>query len=379
MKTFAYLTSERGKAFYEQTKFKGEFAVNIFDYLEEYDYEQLVFCHDRNSGLKAIIGIHDTTLGPALGGTRIWDYKTEEEAIIDVLRLSRGMTYKNAAAGLNLGGGKAVIIGDPEKIKSEQLFRAFGRYIEGLGGRYITAEDMNAGTKDMAYIHDETDFVVGLEGKSGNPSPVTAIGVFRGIMAAVNEVYGSDDLNDKVVAVQGLGAVGYDVCRLLYEAGAKLYVTDIRKESIERAVAELGAIAVAPDEIYKVECDIFAPCAMGAVINDFTIDQLKCKIVAGSANNQLADKKHGDMLMEKEILYVPDYVINSGGVINVYEEIKGYNKERAMNRASGIYDSVKKIIEISKRENIPTYQAADRMAEERIEKMGKVKTIYLKK
>lgn len=353
--------------------------MNIFDYLEEYDYEQLVFCQDRNTGLKAIIGIHDTTLGPALGGTRIWDYKTEEEAIIDVLRLSRGMTYKNSAAGLNLGGGKAVIIGDPQKIKSEELFRAFGRFIEGLGGRYITAEDMNTSTKDMAYINDETDFVAGLEGKSGNPSPVTAFGVFRGILGAVNEVYGSDDLNGKVVSVQGLGAVGHDVCRLLHEAGAKLYVTDIRKESIERAVSEFGAIAVAPDEIYSVECDIFAPCAMGAIINDFTIEQLKCKIVAGSANNQLADKKHGDMLMEKDILYVPDYVINSGGVINVYEEIKGYNKERAMNRASNIYNSVKKIIEISKRENIPTYKAADRMAEERIERMGKVNTIYLKK
>lgn len=353
--------------------------MNIFDYLEKYDYEQLVFCQDRSSGLKAIIGIHDTTLGPALGGTRIWDYKTEEEAIIDVLRLSRGMTYKNSAAGLNLGGGKAVIIGDPEKIKSEELFRSFGRFIEGLGGRYITAEDMNTSTKDMAYINDETDFVAGLEGKSGNPSPVTALGVFRGILGAVNEVYGSDDLNGKVVAVQGLGAVGHDVCRLLHEAGAKLYVTDIKKDSIERAVTEFAAIAVAPDEIYKVECDIFAPCAMGAIINDFTIEQLKCKIVAGSANNQLAEKKHGDMLMEKDILYVPDYVINSGGVINVYEEIKGYNKERAMNRASNIYYTVKKIIEISKRENIPTYQAADRMAEERIEKMGKVKTIYLKK
>lgn len=353
--------------------------MKIFDYLQEYDYEQLIFCQDRNSGLKAIIGIHDTTLGPALGGTRIWNYESEEDAIIDVLRLSRGMTYKNAAAGLNLGGGKAVIIGDPEKIKSEELFRAFGRYIEGLSGRYITAEDMNSTTKDMSYINSETDYVVGLEGKSGNPSPVTAFGVFRGILAAVNEVYGSDDLKDKVVAVQGLGSVGYTVCKYLHEAGAKLYVTDIRKESIERAVKDFGAIPVAPDEIYNVECDVFAPCAMGAVINDFTIEELKCKIVAGSANNQLAEEKHGDMLMEKGILYVPDYVINSGGVINVYEELQGYNKERAMNRASAIYDAVKRVIEISKRDNIPTYKAADRMAEERIEKIGKVSNIFLKK
>lgn len=353
--------------------------MNIFDYLEKYDYEQLVFCHDKNSGLKAIIGIHDTTLGPALGGTRIWDYKTEEEAIIDVLRLSRGMTYKNAAAGLNLGGGKTVIIGDPAKIKSEELFRAFGRFVEGLGGRYITAEDMNTSTQDMSYIHDETEYVTGLEGKSGNPSPVTAFGVFRGILAGVNEIFGSDDLTGKVVAVQGLGAVGYTVCQYLHEAGAKLYVTDIRKESIDRAVNDFGAIAVAPDEIYKVECDIFAPCAMGASINDFTVEQLKCKIVGGSANNQLAEERHGDMLKEKGILYIPDFVINSGGVINVFEEIRGYNKDRAMTKASNIYNVCKKVFEISNKENIPTYKAAERMAEERIENVGKVKSIYLNK
>lgn len=358
---------------------KGENIVKIFDYLEKYDYEQLIFCQDRNSGLKAIIGIHDTTLGPALGGTRIWDYECEDDAIIDVLRLSKGMTYKNAAAGLNLGGGKAVIIGDPTKIKSEELFRAFGRYIEGLSGRYITAEDMNTTTQDMATINEETDYVVGLEGKSGNPSPVTAFGVYRGILAAVNEVYGSDDLTGKVVAVQGLGAVGYAVCEHLTNAGAKLYVTDIRKESIERAVNNLGATAVAPDEIYNVECDIFTPCAMGAIINDFTIEQLKCKIVAGSANNQLAEEKHGEMLRDKGILYVPDFVINSGGVINVYEEILGYNKERAMKRASAIYDAVKKVIEISKRDNVPTFKAAERMAEERIENIHRVNSIFLGK
>ena len=352
--------------------------MQIFEYLEKYNYEELVFCQDKETGLKAIIAIHDTTLGPALGGTRIWDYETEEEAIIDALRLARGMTYKNAAAGLNLGGGKTVIMGDPKKIKSEQLFRAFGKFIEGLNGRYITAEDMNAGTQDMAYINEETDYVVGLEGKSGNPSPVTAFGIFRGILAAANEVYGSDDLNGKVVAVQGLGAVGYGVCEHLKEAGAKLLVTDIVKESVDRAVENLGATAVGPDEIYSVDCDIYAPCAMGAIINDSTIENLKCKIVAGSANNQLAEEKHGEMLEEKGILYVPDYVINSGGVINVYEELKGYNKDRAMSRASAIYDVVKKVIKISKDENIPTYKAADRMAEERIAAMAKINKIYLK-
>ena len=353
--------------------------MKIFEYLEEHDFEQLVFCQDKSTGLKAIIGIHDTTLGPALGGTRIWDYESEDEAIIDVLRLSLGMTYKNAAAGLNLGGGKAVIIGDPSKIKSEELFRTFGRYIEGLSGRYITAEDMNSTTQDMAYINAETDYVVGLEGKSGNPSPVTAFGVYRGILAAVNEVYGSDDLSGKKVAVQGLGSVGYSICKHLHDAGAKLYVTDIRKDSIDRVVNDMGATAVAPDEIYSVDCDIFVPCAMGAVINDFTIEQLKCKIVAGSANNQLADEKHGQMLKEKGILYVPDFVINSGGVINVYEELKGYNKDRAMGRASAIYDSVKRVIEISKRDGIATSEAAERMAEERMAGMAKVSNIYLGK
>lgn len=353
--------------------------MKIFDYLEEHDFEQLVFCQDRSTGLKAIIGIHDTTLGPALGGTRIWDYESEDDAIIDVLRLSMGMTYKNAAAGLNLGGGKTVIMGDSSKIKSEALFRTFGRYVESLGGRYITAEDMNTTTQDMAYINAETDHVVGLEGKSGNPSPVTALGVYRGILAAVNEVYGSDDLTGKVVTVQGLGQIGYSICKHLHDAGAKLYVTDIRKERTDRVVNDMGATAVAPDEIYGMDCDIFVPCAMGAVINDFTIEQLKCKIVAGSANNQLADEKHGQMLKDKGILYVPDFVINSGGVINVYEELQGYNAERAMGRASAIYDAVKRVIEISKEDDIPTFKAAERMAEERIAAMAKVGTILLEK
>ncbi len=346
--------------------------MKIFDYMEKYGHEQLVFCYDATSGLKAIIGVHDTTLGPALGGTRIWDYETEEDAIIDVLRLSRGMTYKNAVAGLNIGGGKAVIMGDPQTIKTEELLRAFGRYVESLGGRYITAEDMNATTKDMGIINDETDYVVGLEGKSGNPSPVTAYGVYRGILAAAEEAFGSTDLNGRVVALQGVGAVGYHVCKHLHEAGAKLIVTDIKKDNIDRAVQDFGAQAVAPDEIYGVECDIFSPCAMGAIINDFTIEQLKCKVVAGSANNQLAEDKHGDMLEEKGIVYAPDFVINGAGVMNVYEEIKGYDEKRAMARAAGVYDNVKKVFEIAKRDGIPSYKAADRMAEERIEKIGNI-------
>ncbi|HHT50358.1 MAG TPA: Glu/Leu/Phe/Val dehydrogenase [Eubacteriaceae bacterium] len=351
--------------------------MKIFDYMEKYGHEQIVFCYEPVSGLKAIIGIHDTTLGPALGGTRIWDYDSEEDAIIDAIRLSRGMTYKNAVAGLNLGGGKGVIIGDASKIKNEELFRAYGRYIEGLSGRYITAEDMNTDTKDMSIINEETDFVAGLEGKSGDPSPVTAFGVFRGIQATAEEVFGSTDLEGKVVAVQGLGAVGYDVCKHLHEAGAKLIVTDIKKDYIEKAVEDFGAKAVEPDEIYGVECDIFSPCAMGAIINDFTIEQLKCKAVAGSANNQLAEDKHGDLLEEKGIVYAPDFVINGAGVMNVYEELQGYDEARAMARASGIYDNVKGVFEIAKRDNIPTYKAADRLAEERIEKIAKLGKIRI--
>jgi leucine dehydrogenase len=352
--------------------------MEIFKIMQEYDYEQLIFCQDKSSGLKAIIAIHDTTLGPALGGTRIYDYKTDEEAIIDALRLARGMTYKNAAAGLNLGGGKAVIIGDPKKIKSEALFRAFGRFVEGLNGRYITGEDMNMTQKDAAYINCETDYIVGLETGSGNPSPMTAYGVFKGMQAAVNEVYGSDDLEGKTVAIQGLGAVGRILAELLYEAGAKLIVTSRDQAKVAKAVAELGATAVGPDEIYGVECDVFSPCAIGAIINDKTIEQLKCKIIAGPANNQLAEPRHGDILHEKGILYVPDYVINSGGVINIIDDISGreYSKENAMKNTAKIYDACKKVFEIAKRHGIPTYRAADKMVEERIASVGKIKTIY---
>ena len=342
--------------------------MELFSKLEEYDYEQLVLCQDKSTGLKAIIAIHDTTLGPALGGTRICNYETDEEAIEDALRLAKGMTYKNAALGLNLGGGKAVIIGDPKKIKSEALFRAFGRFVEGLNGRYITGEDMNATQQDASYINCETDYIVGLETGSGNPSPVTAYGVFKGIQAAINEIYGSDDLSGKTVAIQGLGAVGRLLAEYLHEAGAKLYVTTRDQAKIDKAVAKLDATAVGLDEIYGVECDVFSPCARGAVINDKTIEQLKCKIIAGAANNQLAESKHGDILEEKGILYVPDYIINSGGVINIIDDISGreYNRKNAIANTAKIYDACKNVFEIAKRDNIPTYKAADIMAEERI-------------
>lgn len=354
--------------------------MEIFKYLENQDYEQLVFCQDKTSGLKAIIAIHDTTLGPALGGTRMWTYANEEEAIEDALRLARGMTYKNAAAGLNLGGGKTVIIGDPRKDKNDEMFRAFGRYIEGLNGRYITAEDVGTTEADMDLINLETDYVAGTSngsGSSGNPSPITAFGIYRGMKAAAKEAFGDDSLAGKTVAVQGVGNVAFALCQYLHDEGAKLIVTDISKVAVQRAVDAFDATAVGIDEIYGQEADIFAPCALGAVINDETIPQFKVKVIAGSANNQLKNPEHGDRIHEMGIVYAPDYVINSGGVINVADELAGYNRERALKRVEGIYDTVGKIFEISKRDNIPSYIAADRLAEERITRVAKSRSQFL--
>jgi len=354
--------------------------MEIFKYLETYDYEQVVFCQDKESGLKAIIAIHDTTLGPALGGTRMWTYESEEAAIEDALRLAKGMTYKNAAAGLNLGGGKTVIIGDPRKDKNEAMFRAFGRYIQGLNGRYITAEDVGTTVADMDLIHEETDYVTGISpsfGSSGNPSPVTAFGVYRGMKAAAKEAFGTDSLEGKKIAIQGVGNVAYSLCEYLHEEGAQLIVTDINKEAVQRAVEAFGATAVDPDDIYGVECDIYAPCALGATINDKTIPQLKARVIAGSANNQLKETRHGDLIHELGIVYAPDYVINSGGVINVADELYGYNYDRAMKKVEGLYDNIAKVIEISKRDGIPTYLAADRLAEERIATMAKTRSQFL--
>ncbi|MFC5557837.1 Glu/Leu/Phe/Val dehydrogenase dimerization domain-containing protein [Ureibacillus thermophilus] len=356
--------------------------MEIFKYMEKYDYEQLIFCHDKNSGLKAIIAIHDTTLGPALGGARMWPYKSEEEAIEDALRLARGMTYKNAISGLNLGGGKTVIIGDPAKDKNEEMFRALGRYIQSLNGRYITAEDVGTTVEDMDIIYEETDYVTGISptfGSSGNPSPVTAYGVYLGMKASAKVAFGSDSLKEKRIAVQGLGNVAYHLCKHLHEEGAKLIVTDINQERVERAVKEFGAIAVEPNEIYEQEVDIFSPCALGAIINDETIPQLKAKVIAGSANNQLKESRHGQILHEKGIIYAPDYVINAGGVINVADELYGYNRERAMKRVETIYDTLMKIFQMSKEENIPTYLAANRIAEERINSVLKSRKQFLQR
>jgi leucine dehydrogenase len=354
--------------------------MEIFKYMETYDYEQLVICQDKQSGLKAIICIHDTTLGPALGGTRMWTYDSEDAAIEDALRLARGMTYKNAAAGLNLGGGKTVIIGDPKKDKNEEMFRAFGRYIQGLNGRYITAEDVGTTVEDMDMIYQETPFVTGVSpafGSSGNPSPVTAYGVYRGMKAAAKEAFGTDSLEGKVIAVQGVGHVAYTLCKHLHEEGASLIVTDINQEAVQRAVNDFGAKAVDINDIYSVDCDIFAPCALGAIINDATISQIKAKVVAGAANNQLKETRHGDALHEMGIVYAPDYVINAGGVINVADELNGYNRDRAMKKVETIYDNIARVIEISKRDNIPTYLAADRLAEERIERNRNSRSQFL--
>ncbi|HLQ95040.1 MAG TPA: Glu/Leu/Phe/Val dehydrogenase [Pseudogracilibacillus sp.] len=355
--------------------------MEIFNILENDDYEQVVFCQDKASGLKAVIAIHDTTLGPALGGTRIWNYNTEAEAIEDALRLAKGMTYKNAAAGLNLGGGKAVIIGDAGKVKSEALFRAFGRYIESLNGRYITAEDVGTTVQDMDYIHMETDSVLGHSRGTGvgDPSPVTALGIYKGIKSAAKAAFDTDDLKDKTIAVQGVGHVAFQLCRHLHEEGAKLVVTDINQTAVQKAVEEFNATAVEPNAIYSVDCDIFAPCALGGVINDETINTIKAKVIAGSANNQLQTDKHGEKLHEKGIVYAPDFVINSGGVINVAEELAAqYDQESVMMKVSAIYDALDRVFAISKTENIPTSEAANRMAEERIEAMKQSRGQYLK-
>src|SRR5215207_10287238 len=354
-------------------------SMRVFEKLAEYRYEQLVFCHDKATGLRAIIAIHDTTLGPALGGCRMYPYASEDEAVVDALRLARGMTYKAAASGLNLGGGKSVIVGDPERDKSEELFRSFGRYIETLGGRYITAEDVGTSTEDMEYIRIESSHVVGVDvthGGSGDPSPFTALGVVHGMRACAEEVFGSPSLEGRTVAVQGLGHVGYHLCELLDDEGANLIVCDLHEEVVERAVREFGAKPVEPDEILSIPCDVLAPCALGAVVNDESLPRFRCSIIAGSANNVLLEARHGEALAERGILYAPDYVINAGGLINVADELEGYNKTRATKRVARIYDSMKKIIAISKRDGVPTNVAADTLALERIDAISSIERLH---
>jgi leucine dehydrogenase len=344
--------------------------MELFTRIAEHDHEQVVFCYEPTAGYKGIIAIHNTTLGPALGGTRFWNYQSDEEALIDVLRLARGMTYKAAVAGLNLGGGKAVIIGDPRTTRREMIFRAHGRFVETLGGRYYTAEDVGTSVEDMDYVMMETEYVAGVAGGSGDPSPVTAYGTYRGIKACAREKYGSDSLAGMTVAVQGTGHVGYYLCKLLAAEGAKLVVTDIDEDRVQRVVREFDAVATSPDQIYGVAAEVFAPCALGAVVNDDTIPQFRFEIIAGAANNQLAQERHGDQLHKRGILYAPDYVINAGGLINVYGELNDWSLEQAKRKAGEIYDTLTQIFELAKDDGLPTYEAADRVAERRIEQVG---------
>ncbi len=340
--------------------------MRYFETIAEMGHEQVVFCHDKASGYRGIIAIHDTTLGPALGGCRFWNYATDDETAIDALRLSRGMTYKNAVAGLNLGGGKSVIIGDNKTSNREMLFRAHGRFVDSLGGRYVTAEDVGTTVEDMDFVHMETKYVAGIGSKSGDPSSVTAHGVFRAIQASAKERWGSDSLTGRTVAIQGCGNVGHHLANELHRSGARLIVTDIDAERIKRVVDATGATAVTLEEIYGVKADIFTPCALGGVINDDTIPRLQVEIVAGAANNQLLEDRHGDALEARGILYAPDYVANAGGVINVYSELTGWSRERSLRKADEIYATVLSVFRLARDTNIPTYKAADRVAEQRI-------------
>lgn len=355
-------------------------AFELFDNLATKDHEQIVFCQDNSTGLKAIIAIHNTVLGPGLGGTRLWHYQSEAEAINDVMRLSRGMTYKASISGLNLGGAKAVIIGDATKVKSEAFFRKFGRFVQNLNGKYITAEDVNTTTQDMEYVAMETDHVVGLPesmGGGGDPSPVTAYGTYMGMKASAKKAWGSDSLAGKSIAVQGIGKVGFHLLEHLHEEGAKLFISDINEAALKNAAAQFNATVVNGNDIYSQAVDIFSPCALGAILNSETIPQLKAQIIAGAANNQLADEKeHGEMLRTKGVLYAPDFLINAGGLINVYSEYIGYNRERAYAATEKIYDTTLNIYGKADRDAIPTQQAAIEMAEDRIQSMMKVRSTF---
>jgi leucine dehydrogenase len=350
--------------------------MNTFELIEKHgdDHEQVVFCRNKDAGLKAIIAIHNTALGPALGGTRMWNYQTEEEALIDVLRLSRGMSYKAAAAGLNLGGGKAVIIGDPKRDKTETMFRAFGAFVNSLGGAYITAEDVGTSEKEMEYVFMETPFVTGIPaafGGSGDPSPYTAHGVYMAIKASAKEKLNTDSLNGLRINVQGLGNVGSHLVDFLVAEGAHVTVADIDIVRIKTISDKHKDIKVLdPEAIIIGDCDVFAPCALGAVINDKTISKLKCKIVCGGANNQLAEHRHGDALRELGILYAPDFVANAGGLMNVFVELEGYSSDRAFDKTKQVYDSMMKVFKMAKDEGVPTHVAANRVAEKRLAQIG---------
>jgi leucine dehydrogenase len=355
-------------------------VTSVLDQLSTLGHKKVVFCNDPDSGLKAIIAIHDTTLGPALGGTRMWSYATEAEALQDVLRLSRSMTYKAAITGLNLGGGSAVIIGDSRKEKSEALMRSYGRFIKNLNGEFITAEDLGTSTRDMEYIRMETDYVTGVPesiGGMGDPAPTSAKGVFLGIKACVKDVFGTDTLAGRSVVVQGTGHVGQHLVELLRKENVEVFVSDINEERLHYVAKKFKAKPVEADKIFTLDADIYAPCALGATVNDKTIPKMKFAIIAGSANNQLADEqKHGQLLLDKNILFAPDYLINAGGLINCYSELTGFGKKRTMQLTENIYDATRNVIRMSKADNIPTILAANRIAEKRIIDIKKIKSSF---
>jgi leucine dehydrogenase len=346
--------------------------------MKEMEHEQVVFCHDPKSNLKAIIAIHNTTLGPALGGTRMWNYNSDDEAVVDALRLSRGMTYKAAISGLNLGGGKAVIIGDPS-LKGEALWRRYGKFVNSLNGKYITAEDVNTSAADMEYIYQETKHVTGIPeymGGSGDPSPFTAYGVFVGMKACAHKQWGNDNLSGKKVLVQGVGHVGQYLVGHLVDAGAKVYITDINETRIKETTDKYDVTFIKPADMLTLDMDIYAPCALGATVNSDTIPQLKCSVIAGAANNQLAEEKvHGRQLIERGIIYAPDFLINAGGLINVAAETSGsYNREKVTKDVEKIYNRILDIFSLSEAEKITTQEAAIRIAQQRMDDVANVKS-----
>lgn len=359
---------------------KSEKEESIFGQLSTLGHEQVVFCHDEPTGLKAIIAIHNTVLGPSLGGTRMWHYTSEQSAITDALRLSRGMTFKAAISGLNIGGGKAVLIGDTS-LKTEAYLRRFGRFVESLSGRYVTAEDVNMKTQDMEFIAMETSHVTGLpeiKGGGGDPSPLTAYGTYLGIKSAAKKAYGSDSLSRKRIVVQGVGQVGRHLAEYLMKENAEVFITDIFEEKLSEVARLSGAQAISSSEVYNFPIDIYAPCALGGTLNDFSIPSLTCDIVAGAANNQLEDEEtHGRMLVEKGIIYAPDFLINAGGLINVYTEYSGvYKKELALKQIESIYDTNLRVLQSAENSGLPPQEVAIEMAWKRISSMSKVKLAY---
>lgn len=350
----------------------------VYARVAQLGHEQVVFCYDEPTGLKAIIAIHNTVLGPALGGTRMWNYANEQEALTDVLRLSRGMTFKASISGLNLGGGKAVIIGDATKMKTEAFLRRFGKFVNSLGGKYYTAEDVNMKTSDMEYIAMETKFVTGLPeamGGGGDPSPVTAYGVYMGMKATAKKVFGGDSLAGKKIGVQGVGQVGTHLVEYLVKENAKVFITDISEDKVKSLAQKLGVTGIDQEAFYDLDMDIYAPCALGATINDDTIPRLRCSMIAGAANNQLKEEvKHGYKLLDHRIVYAPDFLINAGGLLNVYHEYLGnYNRERVHQQAEKIYDTCLTILNLAEKENISSQEAAIQLAEKRIAEMALVR------